>query len=420
MRRLLRAMAVDVGLLRRHRDFRLLMGAQAVSLVGTMLTLVALPFQVYAITGSPFAVGALGAVEVIPMVTVALLSGALADAVDRRRQMVAAECLGMAASAALVLNALTAEPSLAVLYVVAAVHAVAYALLRPPMDAMMPRTVGPDELEAAAAITQVQGSLAMAGGPALAGVLLALTGVEVLYAGDFASFALSALLLSRLRVVRTGEPRRVAPLADIRDGLRYAGSRPELIGTYLVDMNAMVFGMPSALFPALAVGWGGPRALGLLFAAPAVGAAVASATSGWAPRVSRQGRAIVLAATGWGAAIVGFGLSDDLCLALGFLALAGAMDAISGLFRSTLWNATIPDDMRGRMAGLEMVSWSSGPGLGNLEAGAVAGLAGVRTSIVSGGVLCVAGSLLLAAAIPKLWRYDARSQRHAPDAVMTP
>jgi MFS family permease len=285
------------------------------------------------------------------------------------------------------------------------------------MDAMMPRTVERDELEAAAAITQIQGSLAMAGGPAVAGALLALTGVEYLYAGDLLSFAGSALLLSRLRAARTSEPRRVAPLSDIRDGLRYAWSRPELLGTYLVDMNAMIFGMPSALFPALAVGWGGPRALGLLFAAPAVGAAIASATSGWAPRVRRQGRAIVLAAAGWGVAIVGFGFSDGLGLALGFLVLAGAMDAISGVFRSTLWNATIPDEMRGRMAGVEMVSWSSGPGLGNLEAGAVAGLTSVRTSIVSGGVFCVAGSFLLAAAIPKLWRYDARSQRQRSEVL---
>jgi len=185
-------------------------------------------------------------------------------------------------------------------------------------------------------------------------------------------------------------------------------------------MNAMIFGMPNALFPALAVGWGGPRALGLLFAAPAVGAAVASVTSGWAPRVQRQGRAIVLAAAGWGLAIVGFGFSDDLGLALGFLALAGAMDAISGVFRSTLWNATIPDNMRGRMAGVEMVSWSSGPGLGDLEAGAVASLFSVRTSIVSGGVLCIAGSIALAAAIPKLWHYDARSQRQSPEPVSSP
>ena len=409
MRRLLRAIAVDAGLLRRRHDFRILMGAQAVSLVGTMLTLVALPFQVYAITGSPLAVGALGAVEVVPMVTVALLSGALADALDRRRQMVLAECLGVLASGALVVNALTPDPSLAVLFVAAAVHAVAYALLRPPMDATMPRTVERDELEAAAALTQVQGSLAMAGGPALAGLLLAVTGVEVLYAGDLVSFAASALLLSRLRVGPVAEPRRVAPLADIREGLRYARSRPELMGTYLVDMNAMVFGMPGALFPALAVGWGGPEALGLLFAAPAVGAALASLTSGWTPRVHRHGRAIVLAAAAWGAAIVGFGLSDGLALALAFLVLAGAMDAISGVFRSTLWNATIPDHMRGRLAGIEMVSWSSGPGLGNLEAGAVAGFAGVRASIVSGGVLCVAGSFVLAAFIPALWKYDSRS-----------
>jgi MFS family permease len=409
MTRLLRALAVDWGLLRRRRDFRLLVGAESVSLVGTELTLVALPFQVYAITHSSFAVGVLGAVEVVPMVTAALFSGALADALDRRRQMVVAECGGMVAAAILAINALSGHPLLVVLYAMAALHATAYALLRPPMDAMIPRVVERDELGAAAGLTQVTGSLSMAGGPALAGALLALTGPEVPYAIDLVSFALSALLLARLRTPPATEPRRVKPLADVKEGLRYARSRPELTGTYLVDMNAMIFGMPSALFPALAVQWGGPKALGLLFAAPAVGAAVASVFSGWTPRVRRQGRAIVLAAAAWGAAIVGFGFSDGLALALAFLALAGAMDAISGVFRSVLWNATIPDEMRGRMAGVEMVSWSSGPGLGNLEAGTVASLAGLRASVVSGGVLCIVGSIALAAAIPKLWCYEARA-----------
>ena len=406
MRRMLGAVAVDAGLLRRRRDFRVLMAAGAVSRLGTTLTLVALPFQVYAITESPFAVGLLGAAEVVPMVVVALFSGALADAVDRRRQMVLAECLGLVASGALVVNALAPDPSLAVLYVVAAVHAIAYALLRPPMDATLPRTVERHELEAAAGLRQVLNAVTMAGGPALAGALLAITEPAVLYAGDLVSFAAAGLLFSRLRVT-PAVPRRVAPLQDVRAGFRYAWSRPELMGTYIVDLNAMIFGMPMALFPALAVGWGGAEALGLLYAAPAVGAGLASLASGWTPRVRRQGRAIVLAAAAWGAAIVGFGFSDGLGLALSFLVLAGAMDAISGVFRSTLWNATIPDEMRGRLAGIEMVSWSAGPALGNVEAGAVAGIFGVRASVVSGGVLCVAGSFALAAFVPALWKYDA-------------
>lgn len=400
-------MLVDAGLLRRRRDFGLLVGAQTVSSFGSTLTQVALPFQVYALTGSPLAVGLIGIAEVVPMLAVALVAGAYADAVDRRRLVVAAEVGGALVAAVLLANALLPDPQVWVLYVAAAAGSACYALLRPPLDALVPRVVEREELGAAAALDFLVTNVVFAVGPALAGVLIAALDVRAAYAVDLVSFALSALLLSRLRAAPPAEARRVAPIKDVGEGLRYAVSRPELLGSYLVDVNAMVFGMPQALFPAVAVGLGGPEALGLLYAAPAVGAALASVTSGWTGNVRRQGRGIVLAAAGWGVAMVAFGLTEALVPALLCLAAAGACDAISGVFRSVLWNTTIPDAMRGRLAGIEMVSWASGPGLGNLESGAVAAATSVRTAIVSGGALCVVGCGALAAALPALWRHEA-------------
>lgn len=200
------------------------------------------------------------------------------------------------------------------------------------------------------------------------------------------------------------------------EGLRYARSRPELIGTYAVDMIAMFFGMPMALFPAIAEGLGGPGVLGLLYAAPAVGSFIFSATSGWTKHVHRHGMGVIVAAVIWGVAIIAFGLAPGLIASLAFLALAGAADMMSGLFRSVIWNQTIPDSLRGRLASIEMLSYTSGPALGNFEAGVVASVFhSVRVSVVSGGVLCVIGCLICALALPAFRNYDARTYHVAPD-----
>jgi MFS family permease len=408
LRRVLRAVAVDAGLLRRRRDYRLLVAGQFVSLAGSQLTFVAVPFQTFQITRSSLAVGLLGVAEFAPILVLALVGGALADAFDRRRLVALAE--GGAAVVALVLvgNALLPDPHLWVLYVAAALMAAFTALRRPPLDALVPQLVERDELKASAAIDFLAGNVAMVAGPALAGALIALTGLEVTYAIDAATFVVSLLAL---RAMRTPPPAPDAPAPSWRsvvEGVRYAGSRQELLGTYLVDMNAMFFGMPLALFPALAERYGGAGVLGLMYAAPAAGAVVAALASGWTRHVHRHGRAVALAAAGWGVAIVGFGFADALWLALVCLAAAGAMDSISGLFRSTIWNSTIPAHLRGRLAGIEMLSWSSGPTLGGAEAGAVAALAGLRAAVVSGGVLCVAGTAVLVALLPRFWSYDAR------------
>jgi MFS family permease len=249
----------------------------------------------------------------------------------------------------------------------------------------------------------------MIAGPAVGGVLIASTGLPVTYAADMLSFFVSLAALYFMRAVPPPPEAQAPSLRGVIEGLRYAFSRNDLLGTYLIDMVAMFFGMPMALFPAIARSYGGAGVLGLLYAAPAVGSFLATATSGWTRRVHRHGVAIVVAAAGWGVSVIGFGLAPTLPLALVSLAAAGAADMLSGLFRSAVWNQTIPDELRGRLAGIELISYSTGPSFGNAESGLVATLFSVRVSVVSGGVLCVLGTVVLAAFLPTFVRYDNRA-----------
>ena len=421
MGRALRTLMVDVSLLRRRRDFRLLMIGQVISLIGSTITVVAIPFQVYELTGSTLLVGLIGLAEFVPVVVIALLGGVLADAFDRRRLMIASDAGSLVVVGVLALNALAEDPHVWLLFVCASLLAALYAIQRPAMDALFPRLVERDELKTASAIQWLLTDIPMATGPALGGVLLATSGAATTYIVDGVTFAASIVAVLAMRAPKLTE--RTAPsLRSVREGVRYATSKQHLMGSYLVDMNAMFFGVPQALFPALAVTYGGPEVLGLLYAAPYFGSFLASLTSGWSVRVHRHGRAVVFAAMGWGVAIVGFGLSGELWLALAFLALAGGADAISGIFRSAIWNESIPDALRGRMAGIEMISYSSGPTLGQLRAGAAASLMGLRSSVVVSGVVCVAGCVALAFAFPKLWDYDSREAGPAspPNVRETP
>src|SRR4051812_13384157 len=357
-----------------------------------MITYVALPFQAYELTHSTTVVGLLSAVEIVPTVALALVTGALADAFERRRLVMLAEAGALLVAVVLVANALLDDPQLWVLFAAAVLGSACYTLLRPPLDAMVPRLVPADELPAAMALEMVRGNGAQIAGPALAGGLIAAGGVATAYTVDGVTFVVSLIALAAMRATPPPTEAEPVSLRSIAEGFRYARSRQELLGTYLVDMNAMFFGMPMALFPAIGAGFGGAGAVGLLYAAPAVGSLAAPGTRRWGRRRARHGRAVAVAAAAWGAAIVAFGLADVLWLALASLALAGAADAISGIFRGTMWNQTIPDRLRGRLAGIEMISWSSGPTLGNVEAGAVAPLFGLRAAGGSGGGLGIAGA----------------------------
>ena len=403
-----RAFTLDLTPLRTNRDFRRLLLGHAVSALGSFATMVALSYQVFHLTHSSFAVGMLGAVELMPLLCAALLGGAFADSHDRKMLVLASEGVLCVVSVTLMVNALVAAPSLIVIYVCAAMSAAASGFLRPAFEAMAPRLVPREQMPAVSAIRSALGTSAAIAGPALGGLLIASRGLAFTYAFDVVTFVVSLIAVSGIRRVPPSPDAAPPSLSGIKDGVVYARSRQELMGSYLIDFNAMLFGMPNALFPAIAERLGGGGVLGLLYAAPAVGAFIASTTSGWTPRVHRYGMAIILAAAAWGVAIIGFGLASSVPLAIGCLIAAGFADMVSALFRMTLWNQTIPDALRGRLAGIEQISYMSGPMLGNAEAGLVASATSVGVSVVSGGVLCVVGSVVLAALLPRFRKFDIR------------
>jgi MFS family permease len=406
---------IDITPLRRHRDFRLLFIARLVSFFGTMITSVAVPYQVYQLTHSVLLVGMLGLAELAAILIFALLGGALADAADRRLMVLLTEGGLMAGSLLLAGNSVLASPALWLIFAIVIFQASFDSLQRPSLDALLPRLVDRDELTAAAALGSVRGTLGMIAGPSIAGVLVSVVGLPATYLVDVATFVVGLACLALMREVPPPADAARPSLRRVVEGIQYARSRPELIGTYVVDIVAMLFGMPMALFPAIAQGLGGPSVLGLLYAAPSVGAFAFAATSGWTRRIHRHGMGVIIAATLWGIAIIGFGIVPGLVAALAFLAVAGAADSMSGAFRQVIWNQTIPDSLRGRLASIELLSYSVGPTLGNFEAGVVASLTSIRFSIVSGGVLCVAGCLLCALALPAFRAYDARGYHQAPD-----
>jgi MFS family permease len=407
LRRTVRSLRVDITPLRSSREYRLLFTGQGISFAGTMVTYVAVPFQAYALTHSSLVVGLLSLVELLPILAVALIGGALADAVDRRRMVRITEVAMCVVTAGLLVNAAVPHPQLWALFVGVGCAAAIDSLQRPSLDALLPRVVERDQLQAAAALDFLRGDLGMLLGPAIAGLLIAGVGLPLTYGVDVATFAASLLALSLMRAVPPPPGSEPVGLRSVRTSVRYAASRQDLLGSYLVDINAMLFGMPMALFPQIASQFGGAAVLGILYAAPAAGSFIASLASGWIRGVRHHGRAIAAAAACWGAAIVVFGVAPSLWIAVAALVLAGAADCVSGLFRTTLWNQTIPDSMRGRLAGIEMISYSSGPALGNVEAGIVAALTNVRVSVVSGGVACIAGTVVLCALLPAFWRYRA-------------
>ncbi|HEX8140436.1 MAG TPA: MFS transporter [Pyrinomonadaceae bacterium] len=400
-------LAIDLTPLKVSRDFRLLFIGQAVSFFGSMMTFVVLPWQMYQLTGSSLAVGLLGVAEFLPILFMAFVGGALADYVDRRRMVRFTELLLAVGSGLLILNSLLPRPRAWLLFLCAAFFAALNGLQRPSLEALVPRLVKPGLLPAASALNVMGRNIGSISGPALGGLLAATVGPMLVYSIDLVTFLASLVALWMMKAVPPPPAADRPSLRSIVEGLRYARSRPELMGTYLVDINAMFFGMPMALFPAIATSFGG-ASVGLLYSAPSVGAMLATLTSGWCGRINRHGLAVVLAAAAWGLAILFFGFADRLWLALLWLAVAGAADMISGLFRMTIWNQTIPDHLRGRLAGIEMVSYTAGPMLGNAESGIVASLFSIRTSIVSGGLLCILGTGLMALLLPAFLKYDGR------------
>src|SRR4029079_14412903 len=382
-----------------------------------MITYVAVPYQLYQLTGSSLAVGLLGTVQLVPLLLSALWGGAYADAMDRRRLLIGAEVVLAVISLGLAVNAFLPHPSVAAIFVLAAAASAVTGVHRPTLEAMSPRLVDRDELPATAALSALRGILGAVAGPAVGGLCIAHCGRTATYLIDVATFVVSLAALARMADMPAAAEAAKPGLRSIVEGLNYARRRPELIGTYVVDIVAMTFAMPMALFPALAQGWGGASAAGWLYAAMPFGSFVMTLFSGWSKKVSRRGAAVVIAAAGWGVAIVALGHAGNFPLALGCLALAGAADAVSGLFRMTIWNETIPTHLRGRLAGVEMISYMTGPLLGNARAGWMASARSTTFSIVAGGWICLAAVLLCIPLLPAFWRYrptETTNERREP------
>src|SRR6478735_8312309 len=401
-------MRMDVTPLRESRDFRLLFTAGTVFYLGSMVAYVAVPFAIYDLTGSNFLVGLVG------LVVFGLYGGALADHVDRRRLLVGTGVAQVVLMGAFAGNAFSPHPRVWLIFVIAALYAAVSSMQRPSREALEPRTVRHDQIAAANALSSFAMQFGVLLGPLIGGLLVAYVGVGWCFIAGLVGYSVATLLFAAMRPYPHDGETTPPSLRGIHEGLTYAVRRRDLLGTYLVDIAAMMLAIPVVLFPALAHGvFERPELLGLLYSAETVGALVATALSGWVGRVHHHGRAIVIAASLYGACIAVAGLMPSFWLACLFLALSGAADMVSAVFRSTVWNQTIPDTMRGRLAGIEMLSYSVGPMVGETRAGFVADAWSVRGAMVSGGAACVGGVLLTAVALRDFWSYDSRTDPYA-------
>ncbi len=396
----------DTTPLRESRQYRLLFLNEGFAFLGSQITVVAVPLQIYLLTHSSLAVGLAGLAQLGPLLACSLVGGAVVDAVDRRTLMIWVQLARGVLSAGLAVNALAPRPALWPLYALTAVGAGLSAFDGPARMAAVPALVRRELVPAAAALHQILTQVGSVAGPAAAGLIVARASFSTAYTIDLATFTGAAVLALALRRLPPGEGGTRAGMASIWEGLRFLRGRPALQGNFVIDLNAMVFGMPRALFPALGTGLfgGGPATVGLLYAAPGAGALVGALLAGWVGSVRRQGRAVLVAVAVWGLAITVFGLAAWLPLALALLAVAGAADVFSAVFRNTILQLTVPDGLRGRLSAIHIAVVTGGPRLGDAEAGAVAALAGPQFSVVSGGLACLAGAALIAWRIPELDR----------------
>lgn len=405
--------AIDLSPLKKYPDFRRLWSAGLVSYLGSMITYVAMPFQLKEITHSYVAVGILGIIEIVPLIIFGLYGGVLADAVDRKKMIWATEIGAMAIVTILLVNSYLPDPKTIVIYICAALFAVVDGLQRPSMGAILPRLVSHEDLPSASNLLTLRWQFGFIVGPTLGGVIFSTFSISTGYIFDIATYLFSLTFLLRLKKVPPTNEAEKPSLAALLEGVRYAFSRQDLLATYIIDLAAMFFAMPNALFPFWADLLHAPWALGMLYAAGIIGAVVVTLTSGWTKTYRFHGKAIIFAAIGWGAAIALAGLTHSLVIVLICLALAGASDQVSALFRSVIWNQTIPDNLRGRLAGIELLSYSIGPLAGQLRAASIAAATSLSFSVTSGGVICVIVVVILAILMPEFRTYDAETNKYA-------
>jgi MFS family permease len=408
-----RGWAIDTSPLR-NPGYRRLFWGVAATMLGQQMTLVAVPFQVYDLTGSSLLVGVTSIVALVPLVVFGLLGGAIADAMDRRRLMLVTGAGSAVTSALLAVQALLpGGGNIWLLWVLVAAVSGFTAVNQPTRSAVIPALVGTEGVPAANALAMTVRQVGVIAGPLLAGVLISLGDLFLAYAVDALGFLVAVLLLRGLPPLppagRTGPLRLGAAVRGVGEGFTFLRTQPVLLMTFVVDVIAMLFAWPQAVFPELSETRfeGSPNGLGWLFAGVSVGALLMGLTSGWVSRVDRQGAVVLAAIVVWGIAIIGFGLASTLWLAVLCLAVAGAGDMVSAVLRSSMLQTAAPDDMRGRMQGVFLVVVAGGPRLGDLRAGAIASAAGVSVAMVSGGVVVVVAMVVVALVVPSFLHFRA-------------
>ena len=405
-------LGVDLGPLRASIQYRRLYVAGFVSALGSQATYVTTAYQLKELTHSPLAVGALGLVEVVPLLVFGLYGGVLADHFDRRRLVLGTEFVLLLTAVALVVNASLRHPLAWVLYVVDAVIIMAGSVQGPSLSALNQRLVRHDDQRAAATLANVRNTTASILGPALGGFVAVAAGPGWVYGFNVVTFTISLVVLRSLAPTERGGDGDGDLVASLLAGLRYARSRPDIVGTYVVDLLAMALAYPVVMLPFVAARFPEHYALSLLYLALPSGALLATVTASWSRRVHRYGRAVVAAAVTWGLGIAVFGYSTSFVVVMAGLVVAGGADAVSGIFRQTMWNESIPPDVRGRMAGVELISYSLGPTAGQFRAGLMTAWTSLRVSLCVGGLASAGSVAAVAAALPQLWAFDVRSDSH--------
>jgi MFS family permease len=412
-------MFIDITPLKISRDYRLLFFGQLVSFFGSMMTFIVVPWQMYQLTQSSAMVGYIYLAEFVPMVCLAFVGGALADALDKRKMLRLTEVGQTMVTAILLGNSLLPNPQIWILFFAVALHAGFAAIQRPAFESFIQKIIPNELMSAVMALNSVRYSFGAIISPAIAGIIATQFSASVAYTIDLFTFIASLIAVFLIKAVPSPANADRPSWRSIKRGWNYAFSRQELVGTYSIDIAAMFFAMPQALYPALAIIYG-EKYVGFFPAALASGALLASLTSGWTKNVHKHGLLVTIAAVMWGVAIIFFGLSDSIIFALLSIGAAGFFDMISGIFRGAIWNQTIPNHLRGRLASIEMMSYLTGPMLGSAKMGIVAERFGVKTAIISGGILCVAAVGLTALFLPKFLAYDGREgvkQREREEAL---
>lgn len=403
-------MFIDLSPLK-NRNFRRLFLGQLISAFGSQMTAVIIPFQIYSMTNSVFWTGLISGVEFVFLLISSLIGGVLADRLDKRKLLLIAESLLCVIPIGLAINAAFSEPSVAIIFLLAGLASFMNGLHRPALEALTPRLVAPEDLAKVSALAPTRHILTTILSPLIGGVLIVTIGPAWTYSLDALSFLISLLFLLTIRYegVISSEPKQITLRSfaqELAEGKRFVQERPDILGSYINDFIAMVFCNPVALFPALAMAFNNLEAVGLLYALPSTGALLMTLFSKWTLSVKRAGMYVVFAASGWAVSMFFVGMAPEFSFVLVGLLFAGYFDMMSGIFRMTIWNETIPESVRGRMAGFEMLSYMSGPLLGNALLGFLADIWGIQATLAIGAVVALSALVFFNLVRPELWRFS--------------